>query len=422
MKPALNLFAFFALIAAAFSASGADRSQFYLRDHDRVVFYGDSITDQRLYTTFVESYVVTRFPKLDLRFIHSGWGGDRVTGGGGGPIDTRLERDVVAYHPTVLTIMLGMNDASYRAFDEAIFSTYSKGYQYIIEQVKKRAPTARITVIQPSPFDDVTQPPKFEGGYNAVLLRYSAFVKELGEREQLTIADLNGPVVAALEKAKALDPELAKKIIPDRVHPGAAGHLLMAEALLKAWNAPAVVSSVEIDAGSKRAETKSAKVTDLQTGGRISWTELDEALPMPLEMGEPVLMLALNSSDFIEALDRQILTVRGLNADRYGLTIDGMNAGEFSKEDLGRGINLATNSTPMLKQAVEVHKKTIEHNNLHFARWRQVQVPMAQYKSARAQKAVADLIAALDEDEGALVQQQRDLARPREHRFELTPR
>ena len=55
-----------------------------LKDGDRVVFYGDSITDQRLYTTFAETFAVTRFPKVNVTFVHSGWGGDRVTGGGGG--------------------------------------------------------------------------------------------------------------------------------------------------------------------------------------------------------------------------------------------------------------------------------------------------------------------------------------------------
>jgi len=59
----------------------------------------------------------------------------------------------------------------------------------------------------------VTQAPRFEGGYNAVLLRYSQFVKELAGRENLSTADLNRPVVAALEKAKAADPETAKKLI-----------------------------------------------------------------------------------------------------------------------------------------------------------------------------------------------------------------
>src|SRR5437016_13993223 len=113
---------------------------FYLHDGDRVVFYGDSITDQRLYTVFTETYVITRFPKKNISFVHSGWGGDRVTGGGGGPIDLRLKRDVVAYKPTVMTIMLGMNDGSYRAFDQKIFDTYAKGYQHIIDSVKEALP------------------------------------------------------------------------------------------------------------------------------------------------------------------------------------------------------------------------------------------------------------------------------------------
>ena len=102
--------------ALLFALPGLARAEcpFYLKDGDRVVFYGDSITDQRLYTTFAETYVVTRFPKANVKFVHSGWGGDRVTGGGGGPIDVRLDRDVIAYKPTVVTIMLGMNDGSYR--------------------------------------------------------------------------------------------------------------------------------------------------------------------------------------------------------------------------------------------------------------------------------------------------------------------
>src|ERR1041385_76950 len=262
-------------------------ADFALKDGDRVVFYGDSITDQRLYTTFTETYVVTRFPKLDVSFVHSGWGGDRVSGGGGGPIDVRLPRDVFAYQPTVMTIMLGMNDGSYRAFDQGIFDQYAKGYQHIIDEVKKAAPGIRLTLIQPSPFDDVTQPPKFEGGYNSVLVRYSQFVKELAEKGKLGVADLNGPVVAALEKAKATDAEAAKKIIPDRVHPGPGGHLLMAAELLKSWNAPALVSAVEMDASTKKlAGAKKTSVSELKAGDTISWTQLDEALPMPVDLSD----------------------------------------------------------------------------------------------------------------------------------------
>src|SRR5438874_2593222 len=211
------------LCLVAFVALRARAENFALKDGDRVVFYGDSITDQRLYTTFTETYVLTRFPKLDVSFVHSGWGGDRVTGGGGGPIDLRLERDVIAYKPTVMTIMLGMNDAGYRAFDPNLFQTYSHGYEHIVEKVRQALPGVRFTLIQPSPFDDVTRAPTFEGGYNAVLMRYGQFVKALGSRQGATVADLNTPVAASLEKAKSIDAETAQKLVPDRVHPGPGG-------------------------------------------------------------------------------------------------------------------------------------------------------------------------------------------------------
>src|SRR6058998_2636367 len=139
------------LCLVAFVALRARAESFALKDGDRVAFYGDSITDQRLYTTFTESYVLTRFPRMKVTFVHSGWGGDRVTGGGGGPIDVRLQRDVVAYNPTVLTIMLGMNDGSYRAFNPDIFQRYSSGFESIIQNVKMALPDVRITAIQPSP-------------------------------------------------------------------------------------------------------------------------------------------------------------------------------------------------------------------------------------------------------------------------------
>src|SRR6476619_3146056 len=142
-------------------AAAAAQDPFYLKNGDTVVFYGDSITDQRLYTVFAETYVVTRFPQLNGKFIHSGWGGDRVSGGGGGPIDLRLRRDVIAYRPTVMTIMLGMNDGRYRAFDQAIFQDYASGFEKIIRDMKTALPGLRITAIEPSPYDDVTREPTF---------------------------------------------------------------------------------------------------------------------------------------------------------------------------------------------------------------------------------------------------------------------
>jgi lysophospholipase L1-like esterase len=406
------------LILAAAGIAGAQNG-FGLHEGDRVVFYGDSITDQRLYTTFTETYVVTRFPKVNIGFVHSGWGGDRVSGGGGGPIDVRLWRDVLPYNPTVVTIMLGMNDGRYRAYEQGIFDEYANGFKHITEVLKRQIPGVRITAIQPSPYDDVTRAPLFEGGYNQVLVRYSDFLKQFAADQHLGLADLNTSVVEALKKANASDATNAAKLIPDRVHPGAAGHLLMAEALLKAWNAPALVADVEVDAARKEAvRQRNTHVADLHAAAKgIAWTQTDEALPMPVDMRDALVALAVHSSDFVEALNQEPLKVRGLAAGRYTLKIDGDTAGTFTAEQLASGINLAELPTPMARQAADVHQLTLRHNNLHAARWRNVQVPMEKAQTPHLLKALD----ALDELEADVLKEQRATAQPKARHFELVP-
>jgi lysophospholipase L1-like esterase len=414
MRQRLGLILF--LVLAAVPAV-ADDSSFALKDGDRVVFYGDSITDQRLYTTYTESYIVTRFPKLNISFVHSGWSGDRVTGGGGGPIDVRLARDVIAYKPTVVTIMLGMNDASYRPFDQAIFDTYADGYRHIVESLKQALPGVRLTLIGPSPFDDVTRAPAFEGGYNAVLMRYAQFVKELAEKEGATYADLNTSVVEATKKADAANHELALRLNPDRVHPGLGGQLLMATALLRTWNAPALVSLVEID-GDKVVRSENTKVTDLKTDGSITWTQEDAALPMPIDLKDPVVALAVKSSDVMKDLNQEILKLSNAPSPEYTLKIDGEDIGSFTREQLGNGVNLAELSTPMSRQAAEVHRHTLQHNDIHFNRWRSVQVSLQDFDAEKVNRATD----ALDAIEADSVAQQRKVAQPHPHRFELVPK
>ncbi len=417
MKALNKLIGLCLLLLVAATAYAQDG--FYLKNGDRVVFYGDSITDQRLYTAFVESYVITRFPKLEVSFVHSGWGGDRVTGGAGGAIEVRLPRDVVAYKPTVVTIMLGMNDGRYRAFDQQIFETYANGYQKIVQRLKGDLPGLRMTLIQPSPYDDVTRAPLFEGGYNAVLLRYSQFVKELAAKEKLDVADLNSAVVAALKKANATDAGTAQKIIADRVHPGPGGHWLMAAELLKAWKAPAVVSTVELD-GAKGSivRVENTQVAELKNEGGLAWTQTDNSLPLPLDLNDAATALAVKSSDVMDSLNRQLLKVAGLTAARYQFKLDGEALGDFSKEQLGEGINLAWLPTPMAKQAAAVHALTLRHNTLHFTAWRQVQVPFQNSKSPNSAKAI-DALHALEQE---VVAEQRAAAQPKPHRYELIPK
>ena len=124
-------------------------------------------------------------------------------------------------------------------------------------------------------------------------------------------------------------------------------------------------------------------------------------------MSDALTALAVTSSDVLQALDQESLKVTGLSGPKYQLAIDGSAVGEFSPAQLTEGINLAALPTPMLKQALDVHKFTLQHNEIHFKRWRQIQVPLASSKSDRVHAATKELSAALDEEEAAVEQQQR---------------
>lgn len=225
-------------------------------------------------------------------------------------------------------------------------------------------------------------------------------------------------VVAVLEKAKATDAETAKRIIADRVHPGPGGHLLMAEALLKAWNAPAVVTAVEIDAAQVRTvRTENTTVSDLKNSNGLAWTQNDKALPMPLDLKNAALKLAVQCSDFFPALDWQPLKVTGLQGQRYQLKIDGHEVGTFSRQQFEEGLNLAQWSTPMFQQAQSVHNLTLRHNNIHATCWRELQVALAQQTLPH----LAQAVEALNNLEADLVAQQRETAQPKARHYELLP-
>jgi hypothetical protein len=138
---------------------------------------------------------------------------------------------------------------------------------------------------------------------------------------------------------------------------------------------------------------------------------------MPIDSKDAALALALRSSDFVAAMDRQLLKVSGLTRARYVLRIDGDFSGSFSREDLAEGVNLALLPTPMAKQALDMHALTLKHNQIHFTRWRQVQVPLQDQASDRLQPALESL----DALEADLIAQQRAAAQPRPRHYELSP-
>ncbi len=413
----------FATEPAALNAAIKGHDRFYLKNGDRVVFYGDSITDQRKYTNYIETYCVTRFPDNHFTFIHSGWGGDRVTGGGGGPIELRLKRDVIAYKPTVVTICLGMNDGSYRAFDKGIFDTYINGYRSIIETLKKELPGVRLTLLTAPAYDDVTRAPTFPGGYNDVLVQYGKAVTDLAKEYKLTLADTNAPLVETLEKAKAVDPELAAKIIPDRVHPDNGGHMVMAAAVLRAWKAPSAVAEIELIPSQRRVgRLVNSRVTKLTGDERdFSFTFKDKVLPWPLPR-EPKnidMLLALEVTNADKEFNQFRLKVIGLPAGKYQIKEEGNVIFETDNVALEAGLNLA--SIPALLENVQarhVLESTNKHNELHFKRWRNLQVPAEKSKDGLTEE-VKKQMESLDSQDEDMVKQQLSFVHPSERKIEI---
>jgi lysophospholipase L1-like esterase len=399
----------------ATKAGAPSPAAFALRDGDRVVFYGDSITQAGGYGQLVEAYVVTRFPSWQVSFENAGVGGDTVRGGWAGPVDVRLERDVVARKPTVVTVMLGMNDGGYKPFDPTTLAAFSDGYAAIVRRLEQALPGVRLTLVRSSPFDDVARPPQFAPGYDDALRRLGCLVAALGAREKATVVDFRTPVNEGVAAVLRSDPELARLLLPDRVHPSAAGHLLMGATLLRAWGASATVTRVSIDAAARSvssAENTTLSGLGATEAGGLRWTQLDRALPLPVSFDDADVELAQKAGADLASLDTQPLAVSGLSAGRYQLKIDGQAIGTFAEGDLARGIDLARFNTPQRWQAYSVRWSVEDSLQLQLLR-RRLMASAGAAPEARA------AIAFLDAQDDAARQARRESATPRPHAYEL---
>ena len=87
-------------------------------------------------------------------------------------------------------------------------------------------------------------------------------------------------------------------------------------------------SEIHYDLGPGTAEpgsiTTNTTVTELMSqGDKLTWTQLDAALPFPIDRRDPIVALAIKSSDFVKSLNQQPLVVKGLKAGEYVLKIRG---------------------------------------------------------------------------------------------------
>lgn len=212
-----------------------------LRDAETIVFVGDSITEQHLWTSMVETYLLSRYPAKSLTFQNSGWGGDTARGG-----NARLDRDVLGLHPTLAIVAYGMNDGGYGAFDQWILDAYLPPLTSIVGRLK--AAGARTLLVAPTPVDPHDDASRWLDGYNPTLERMGVELRTLAATLGVPSADPY-PVLAAAIRAGASASPAQDSLVPDGIHPDIAGHLAMARGILAAFDPPPVVAELDLTAG-----------------------------------------------------------------------------------------------------------------------------------------------------------------------------
>jgi len=424
-----------AFLSVAALAAGALAGDFFIRDGDRVVFLGDSITEQRLYTTYIEAYALTRRPDWKLTFRNVGWGGDTAWLRQRSHPDERqlfeadsatqqkmveeavgrgLGRDVLPLKPTVVTVKFGMNDHAYQAFRQDIFGAYSRSQEQIAKVLQANG--ARVAFLTPQPIEDKRRDPDRDAR-NQSLRKFSDGLKEVAARTGAAFVDQFDPYMAMLVREREGNPP-AFIGGGDSVHPGPIGHTVMAWAILKGLDAPAFVSRADIDGAAGKLRTaEGCRVENLKVSeGAISFDRLDEALPMPID---PKAERALKLAPILADLSRYELRVTGLPAGSYEVAIDGEVAVKLDSEELAKGCNLTTTAGPITEQGRQLLRLVVEKNNVFYKRWRDVQLyPLptwAQCPESEAGRSAE--VARLDREIAGQEARIDEVRRPKPHQF-----
>jgi lysophospholipase L1-like esterase len=407
------------------SAATGKAGKFFFHDGDSpIVFLGDSITEQRMYTTYIETYVLTRFPKWTVTFRNIGWGGDTMGLTQRRGFETGVRRDILPLHPKAITIDFGMNDARGGDGNYARYINYATQFARGLKESG-----VRVALIAPSPEERYEAGQPAGSAFNKMLAKYSQGLQDVAAKEGVPFVDQFTPFVRVIEdgrKAGVLGAAGDPRLVPDGVHPNWAGHLVMAAAILKGLGAPALVSHMEIDAAVAKVKAAQGCTAEILPGagdGVLAFRRADDSLPWPIPP-EAALVLTVPGFTPLEDLSLYDLKVTGLKAEKYDLAIDDQVVGTFTKEALARGVNLTSAAGPITAQGAQLLQAVIDKNNLFFDRWRKTLVPNLP-ASLKEADVPADVKEKLAQEDRAIAEKEKQinaLRVPAPHVFKLTPR
>jgi len=238
-----------------------------LREGDRLAICGDSITEQRMYSRIIETYLTVCVPDLRVSVRQFGWSGERAPG-----FLSRMTNDVLRFRPTIATTCYGMNDHRYQPFTAEIGDVYSQSSRAIIQAFKSHG----VRVVQGSA-GTVGKMPSWvktaEGNVqdlNLGLLELRNIDVQLAREENVTFADVFLPMLiqghAAQQKYGASYMITGK----DGVHPDWAGQLVMAYSFLNAFGLEGNLGQITIDLENKSASTMGGHEVQGYNDGRLT--------------------------------------------------------------------------------------------------------------------------------------------------------
>lgn len=335
-----------------------------LAEGDTVVFLGDSITHQCLYTQYVEDYFYTRHPGTRLRFHNAGVGGDRAQ-----DALRRFDADVAAFKPKYVTILLGMNDGTYRGFDQPTFDTYERDMKEVLDRIKAIGAVA--IPMTPTMHDSRAQRVRGKAQeprdtyYNGVLAFYGTWLREQAESRGLGFVDMWSPLNNLTLQQRKTDANWT--MIKDGVHPGPVGQTVMATAIINDMVArgPVAQTTLTWNAEKPAGRTANGTLSNLAaTATSLSFTLESKSLPwvLPPDAAEGVKLTKLG-----HRYSNEKLVVKNLPAGTYELAIDGTVVGSWTDAQLSTGVELEENpATPQYQQAAKVAALNKERNDKFY--------------------------------------------------------
>lgn len=319
---------------------------------DHIAVIGDSITEQKLYSRFIEVYVLASSGVADLDVAQFGWGGERANGWAG-----RSARSVEWFKPTVATTCYGMNDGTYRAYTDDIGKAYRDNTATYTDQMLKYG-VRELVLGSPGAVDTVTwKNPVGAAVYNQNLEKLAGIAKEVAAQKGVHFADLHHPIVEAMAKAKAAYGDAYHVCGGDGVHPDQNGHLLMAAAFLAALGCDGDIGRFTVAADGKLTASPGHTVVSGADGSQ----EIDSAR-WPYVLGGDGKSTGSTRSiapytDFVEKLDRFVVVMPDCPWPKAKITWGGKDV-TVDGAQLKAGVNLMTlfTATPFDAAMDGLHK------------------------------------------------------------------